>query len=952
MPTTFPRGTSAQRIREARRRAKEQDDKRKEMQGRAWRATRAFNKMTPQLTSYVRAISGDRTLVVRPTAGITRTDGRVVWIRPPLKLGDDIPHEKMRCSTRNKTTHRQECPACDQHEMVMACVYHELAHILFGTMVPPIDEGLRPIHDLIREWHPIGVCDHAPKIFEQIIQWAQTNDDTYLANAAAFDPRLKLLLNSLEDARVNSAMFTARPGTRAMMDANVAEVFEDGIEGTEEQNERWQDRDLDSQIFVGLFLMASEYYNHIDELSKEAREILYHDEVEPLIMTVGRCYTIHEVAELTVRIWRKLQQFGRFEKPKCVPEPEPEDMPGLPSDCAGDAGQDGEAGDEGEAGDAADAAESSTETGDGAGSPGSSDGSSESGSSQDSDPADGDGGTDANADDAETEDGEDQVDAGLRGTPDRSPDSGDARDEQPDDTGGGSDQQDSDGSAGSSGGSAGGDSHSGGHSDHDGGEEPDAGEDEDNAGGSERSADQEANDEAADTDEPDAGPDAADHGDQSTTEDGTSSEEDGDDADDTAITDEHPGEGAGAGDSGEEPGDGELDGEADGRDGDGSAELEATARGISLHDLIQQTNPGSDTKEFACGHTDKDRTVDLSGGDDDEDEDEEGYVGDFDLQLPGVGDAGHDDQEMLRQLAIAIIQAMTFDAPSVYIHGMAEVEFPNSRTGWVQNHMYPEDSDPKTFMPGEGVIGRLSLAAKLVFEENDRAKYETNLKRGRINGRRLAQRVPDNDPRMFRKKLLPGKRSHHVVIGMDCSGSTGSVTSDGQDAKIARSKRAVFAQAEMLSRLGIGFEVWAHSAGYGDPVNRDGNDDAWGWMLAIKRANQPWDHAAKLRLASIQPSYGNVDGHTLEFYRKRALESPALQRHICYYTDGAMPAMNYEEELEVLQENIRICEQQKINLLAVGIETDSPEEHGFKTVKVDSDDDLIKVVQQLQRAVT
>ena len=65
-----------------------------------------------------------------------------------------------------------------------------------------------------------------------------------------------------------------------------------------------------------------------------------------------------------------------------------------------------------------------------------------------------------------------------------------------------------------------------------------------------------------------------------------------------------------------------------------------------------------------------------------------------------------------------------------------------------------------------------------------------------------------------------------------------------------------------------------------------------------------------------------------------------------------MPAANYEEELVILQEELRKYDRAKIARLAVGINTSSPESYGFDTVRVDSDDDLIKVVDQLERYLT
>jgi hypothetical protein len=873
---------------------------------RAWRATRAFNKLIPQLTSYVRAVARDSSLRVQATAGVTCTDGRTVYIRPPLSLGDDIKHVKSDCNERDKVTRRQLCPACDSREMVMACVYHEVAHIIFGTMVEPTPEGLAPIFDLINEWHPSSVCDHAEKITKQIEQWKAQGDNTYLAYAAGFTESLKLLVNALEDARVNSGMFNARPGTRAMMDANIAEVFELGVEvSTDEEFIRWQDRTLDEQIFIGSFLAASDYHNHLDTLSEDAREVLYSAAIEAYISDVGRCQDIHDIVRVTVDAWRKFQELGHFVLPKCVKQ---EEMPSI-SDCESDDGPSGEIDDSESGQTSEDSGGGGSESGDS--SEGSSGGSEHSASPDGGGSTTGESGSGVEPElpsEFESESGDSENEAGSAESDERtSPEaSGDL----------------------------------------------DEGESAESSGSGERATSR--------VDRPsDSQPE-----DKRTAEQGSSQsdptaggdKETGEPSGNSSRLDQHH-DGIGSEDSnesnvdsdGNEESDVETDDEDPGTHVDESDRLAEIAKRISLHGLIKKIDPTSNTKEFACGHTERKRVpVPLNEDQHEEEsvhedeEDDEYYEEEMLILVGGVG--GQD-----RELLIAIAQAMRFDSPSVELSGITEVEFPHTRTGWVQNYQYPEKSDPKTFMPNEAVLGQLTMAAKLAFEENRRAKYQSNLKSGRVRGRSLAKRVPDNDPRMFQKKKVPGKRSHHVVIGIDCSGSTNMFTDDQQDRIISRIKRAAFGEAEMLSRLGISFEVWGHSAGEG--LNNIADDDTQGWLFAIKRANQAWDSKSKMRLASIGPVSGNVDGHTLEFYRKQAEQSASLQKHIRYYTDGEMPAMNYEDELSVLIREIDYCKKNGINLLSVGIETDSPAEHGFNNVRVDSDADLIKVVQQLQRAV-
>lgn len=868
-------------------------DKEDKARGRAWAATKAFTKMIPQLTSYAKAVSRDSTIRVQATAGQTRTDGGVIYIRPPLKLADNTPHHKSLCAKRDSLTHRQQCPACDIREMVMACVYHEIAHIVFGTMVEPTVTGMAPLLEVIGEWHPSDVCDHAEKIRKAVFEYVANGEkQSYLMWAGLFDMRLKMLINALEDARVNTSMFDARPGTRAMMDANVAEVFEAGIEiDNDEENLRWQDRSIDEQIFIGTFLAASEYFEFIDTLADEATAVLENEDISTDLMIVARTNSIHDVVAQTIKLWRKFQSMGHFVLPKCVKqEDEDENVPDSGSGS-------GESGDQDQL---------------------------EQGSPEQQDPSDaasGGGSGEAGSDGASSE-GTSGVGSGERPTPspDREgpdPESGKQGvrdDELQDDEGEGD-------SGGTSSSSSSGDDAAGGN----------AGEGEPSGTGNGSGDDQADGVAESDDGRPDSDDDTE----------GGESPADGDE-DDTDTQDLLVDDGVG--------GDSEVDA------------IRKTLQEISLHRLIEKVNPESNTKQFACGHSDTDAGhSDAGNGDDNTGLGDLGSVGDDEVAVTSGGWGGGDideenDDDEDPHLKIALSQILFFDVPSMGLSGMDIVEFPSPRLGWFENQRYPEQSDIATFMPGEQVIGRLSMEARLLFEENRRNKYTPNLKRGRVSARHLGRRAPVADPRMMRKKQIPGKLDWHVVIGMDCSGSNDRMTRDGLDIIMNRAKRAVAAQTEMLSRIGTGvtFEVWAHTAGYGGhPDNRDATDVTdRGWILSIKKPTDSWDKKAKVKLASLEPSAGNVDGHTLQFYRKQAERSNAAGKIICYYTDGAMPAMNFHEELEVLKAEIKVCKDKGFNLLAVGIETDSPEEHGFDTVKVDSDDDLIKVVRQLKRAIT
>jgi hypothetical protein len=202
---------------------------------------------------------------------------------------------------------------------------------------------------------------------------------------------------------------------------------------------------------------------------------------------------------------------------------------------------------------------------------------------------------------------------------------------------------------------------------------------------------------------------------------------------------------------------------------------------------------------------------------------------------------------------------------------------------------------------------------------------------------------------------VPKKRDYFVVLGGDASGST------SREERNAKIKRCIFAQAELLHRLDVPFVGYMHSAYYSpvdgfSPTHRavgpEGNLLIWNYLLPFKEENDRWDDEAKMKLACANYVSQNLDGHTLQAYRKIAERSTATDRVIMYYTDGEMPAENKVEETEILLTEIEICKRLGITIVCVGIQTDSPSKYGLPTVRVDSDEDLIKVIRFLEEILT
>jgi cobalamin biosynthesis protein CobT len=203
----------------------------------------------------------------------------------------------------------------------------------------------------------------------------------------------------------------------------------------------------------------------------------------------------------------------------------------------------------------------------------------------------------------------------------------------------------------------------------------------------------------------------------------------------------------------------------------------------------------------------------------------------------------------------------------------------------------------------------------------------------------LARKAPLHDPEFFQQRRLPGKQSYFVGIGVDASGSTAGN-------RIQLAKQVAMAEAEMLNRLGIKFFVYCHSGSGSRSVGMSLD------MYEIKAPDEPWNDKTRERLRRMSSQAANLDGHSIQFYRKKLEKRPEKTKILHYYSDGAMPCENYYEELTILQEEIVRFKRLGFILAGVGIQSDAPRQHGLPTVIVNEQKDVIKVVDDLQQWIT
>jgi hypothetical protein len=844
---------------------------------KARRAVAEFRRMLPMLNGYARSLTGNRKVRVEISATmVSATDGTTIFMRPPLALGEHVTHDRRWCDRRDEGK-MQICPACKQREDILIKLYHEIAHIAGKSFMMPSEAHIKRIlSDAAMAGGSKIAADMRKRMTEQSMKWK-----SYVEMANAMNPWLSFLLNVLEDARIDSDMFAARPGTKVMYEGMLNAIREEGIEQRNSEGQivmvPWSEMPMNAQAIASLydvfadFDMAGFYHPDITEVMDDS-------EIADLISTARESTDAGQIYEASFPILERLRALGYCKLPDEEPEPEENDE---------DDGDDGE-GDTGEA-----------------------DGDDTSPGSDEGDHSQGDGNEDDSSSDRE---------AG---------DDGKAGDDSDSD---GGDDRDSDGEAGSS------DLPT---DDAEGSGEPDEGD-----------VDASAEDSTPEDQNPDADPGAGAGG----------------------SPDEVPGRSDG-GDQSSDDGAGEpTDHDRDTTDGSGRFR----------HDDATPTPPEpGDSDDAGAGSesgTDAD-SADLaeesSDGDDVRDRPDDGtpdQVAILIIQIDGhTGKEGESEDisitsltgdelpEDIQAIVTAVVQGMFFDQPSHAINGVRTHKFDQPVYTGSHNMSSGFGIDPTDVAAPEGVLGRALMRMRAAFSANSMRGHQRNLKSGRIAGRTLARRAPFDDPRMFQKRTRITKRDYFVLIGLDISGSTaaesnytpGKGYTELDEPVIETIKRAAMAQADLCSRLGVDFAVYAHTGG---PESFAGWDEDYGrdagWMVEIyeiKAPNEPWNENAKNRLRCLKPSMANLDGHTLEHYRKVLDRQIQTDKVIMYYTDGAMPAENYDEELEVLQREIEQCKRRGYTLMAVGVGNDDPLKYGLDMCRLDDDDDIIKVVEHLER---
>lgn len=924
---------------------------------KANRALKVFRGLQPTLSSYARMLTGrPDVLVVAATESNGATDGKKIFYRPPIALGDVKPHEKWHCHKREESG-KQKCPACADREMVLATVYHEIAHIWFESFAETTDYERKRVLDLAIKERGGKYADAIKKRIDSAPYYMKTS---YMGLAKLVSDFLPLIINALEDARVNRELFRAMPGTVPMFSAKTVRIFEEGVEQMnlatgEWDSKPWKEYPLNMQAICGLFCLASGY-KYDQWFHPDVVAALEDEQLRALVKKTGLMSSMSDIYGLAFPVLARLRELGYCRLPE-DPEDEtpPPPPPAPPQDSEEEPDEEEQQGEGGDSTDNEEPGEQDKAEPDSGGSDGDAD---------ESSPDDSDG-------DESTPGGSGQDQQGEDDSPGRD-DSGETDDDNE------ADEASSEAANGTPGeseeGESGVDGDDGGEGDAEGspqdGEEAQGDAGSPGEGGNLDGAGQGAgpgqqfdglppSDEVLEEDVHDPGEGG----------DGSPDPQAGDDpeldGEEGTPDSNHPSPGDGDGDLGGRPGVDSPEGEPAGaEDFDPAGRTDEGERG----DEGEDPDPEGSEEPIDTGPFSHGTTVHLLDEDEPEpeprpemgtpEECEQGLIKLGDHEPPHDIDGTLVDEE--EAIKAVIVQGMYFETPSAKINGVLEFEFPdelylrlphecpgireNTGRGWhyggVLEDSYIERGIGGDFSTPESVIGPALVKARVAFADNLRGKNSVNHRSGKVSSRHLGKRAPVDDDRMMRRKTRPARKSYFVLIGIDISGST-------RGKNILLAKQLAMAEAELLSRLGIKFAIIAHSGNFVQKMERIDIH-----LYHVKKADQPWDEKARTRLAKLGPDSINLDGHTIEMYRKILDGRRETDRILHYYTDGAMPAANAGEELAVMQREFPIFRKRGYILTGIGIRTDSPRQHGLDTIELHEQADILKVIRDLEKRIT
>jgi len=401
-----------------------------EKQAQAKRALELFQTLIVTLYQpLLRTITGKPSLLVKPSANMSATDGKVVWLMVPWELGETREHDRSLCNKRDATTFKMLCHACEARDRIDSTVFHEAAHIVSGSF-----EEVDPtrIRNLVRQFCPFIDATSLK------LPWHYQGRRTTAQMMASFiEPTyLPTLQNAVEDVYVNRRLFKARAGTEAGRLAMLIEVFTRGFHQADGTLIKWGEQPINGQAIMACYILGHHLPDLIDHLDPRVDVIKHDQAIIDLMEAIPGEGDAYIRVEIGLQLLARLRELDFCIPPsKQPPAPQPptnpqpmdeedeeaESQPGPQTDDEDDEDDDAEDG-QGDSGDESDDEESDQESDD---------------ATSDDEPGEGAESDDEESDDEDAEPGKSGGSGSSKGTEESDDDTEDSDDagEQSDDEG-------------------------------------------------------------------------------------------------------------------------------------------------------------------------------------------------------------------------------------------------------------------------------------------------------------------------------------------------------------------------------------------------------------------------------------------------------------------------------------------------------------------------------------
>lgn len=254
------------------------------------------------------------------------------------------------------------------------------------------------------------------------------------------------------------------------------------------------------------------------------------------------------------------------------------------------------------------------------------------------------------------------------------------------------------------------------------------------------------------------------------------------------------------------------------------------------------------------------------------------------------------------------------------------------------------------------MVGPVARGLERAFAARNKSLQQRGLTRGKLDTGNLS-RLAAGDDRIFKRKIEHRTRDVAVELVVDCSGSMGG-------SKIQTAMATAWIMAEVLQKLGISHEIIGFTTGW---MQDQRDRDLWDEYQDGVRAGRHFDRAEPLhypifksfderfgieqkkRMCSFPyvrgAMSGNCDGESVQYAYERlckaALKGKPKGRMMIVLSDG-MPACGVDGyKLNAhLKHVVNRIEADGVNIVGIGIMSDSVSQFYRKNIKLDNVEEL------------